>query len=160
MRILGIDPGTARVGYGVIETDGDRFFCLDYGVISTRPKTPPAQRLAEICADLQKLLDEFQPAQAAVEKIFFQKNVKTAVAVAESRGAIMALLHQKNLEIIELSPQDAKLAVAGYGQADKTQVQSMVQAILKLDKIPAPDDSADALALAIAGAGVRLNLRV
>ncbi len=149
MRILGIDPGTATIGFGIIETGRQKHQLLDYGCIKTPPGLPFAERLRQIYDDLQTIVKEWKPQAVAIEEIFFSKNVKTAIQVAQARGAILQQLALGPQEIAEYKPQQVKEAVCGYGKAEKRQVQKMVQLILEMDEMPHPDDAADALALAI-----------
>lgn len=147
---LGIDPGTATTGYGLVRLmpDGE-LAAVSHGVISTPKESTPAARLEMLFDDLDKLLKKHRPDTAAVEKLFFQSNVKTALAVGQARGVIMLCLQKAGLEAFEYTPNEVKQAVAGYGGADKRQVQDMVRALLQMDEIPKPDDAADALAIAI-----------
>ncbi|MBN1264589.1 MAG: crossover junction endodeoxyribonuclease RuvC [Anaerolineales bacterium] len=150
MRVIGIDPGTALTGYGVLETDEHgSITTLDYGVIETLKDRTPSERLLDLYNKLIKVIQLHRPAQGAVEKLFFQKNVKTALSVGQARGVVMLGLEQNGITPVEYTPNEIKLAVTGYGAADKKQVQKMVQMLLKLDSIPTPDDAADALAVAI-----------
>ena len=150
MLVIGIDPGTATTGYGLIESEDEGSLkAVEYGVIETSPKLPPHQRLLKIYRQLQKLIDLHQPESGAVEKLFFQRNVKTAISVGQGRGVAMLALAEAGIPIMEYSPLEVKQAVAGYGRADKIQVQNMVKALLTLDELPSPDDAADALAVAI-----------
>ena len=147
---LGIDPGTATTGYGLVRltADGD-LVAVSYGIIATPKESPPAVRLEMLFDRLNALLKEYRPDTAAVEKLFFQSNVKTALAVGQARGVIMLCIQKAGLQAFEYTPNEVKQAVAGYGGADKRQVQDMVRALLQLEKIPKPDDAADALAIAI-----------
>ncbi len=150
MRILGIDPGTATIGFGIIEYQNDQCLLLDYGCIKTEAGQPFSDRLSQIHADLKTITDTWKPQEIAIEEIFFSKNVKTAIQVAQARGAIiqqLAVLDKFNIG--EYKPQQIKEAVCGYGRAEKKQVQKMVQLILKMEEMPTPDDAADALAIAI-----------
>jgi len=149
MIILGIDPGTATTGFGVIDYKKKKMTCLDYGVIETSPKLNPGERLKQLNFDLSQVIKKHKPEMAAVESLFFFKNLKTAMPVSQARGVIIFTLAKKNVPIIELTPMQAKTAVTGYGKATKKQVQEMVKKLLNLDKIPKPDDAADALAIAI-----------
>ncbi|MBN2117788.1 MAG: crossover junction endodeoxyribonuclease RuvC [Anaerolineales bacterium] len=147
---LGIDPGTATTGYGLVRLAPDgSLVAVKYGVILTpRDVTAPA-RLVMLYDQLHDLLDEYHPEIAAVEKLFFSRNVTTALAVGQARGVVMLCLQQAGIEAFEYTPNEIKQAVAGYGGAQKKQVQEMVRALLQLDAIPKPDDAADALAIAI-----------
>ena len=149
LRVLGIDPGTAITGYGVVEGDGDSLALTTYGAITTPANEPLAQRLQQIYHELQALITEWQPETAAVEELFFSKNARTALAVGHARGVALLALIDAGLPIQEYKPAEVKQAVAGYGNAPKGQVQGMVQLLLGLDEIPRPDDAADALAVAI-----------
>lgn len=147
---MGIDPGIAITGYGIIQTGPrNEYQCIDYGVVTTQAGTPDAERLSILYDELTALIQRYQPDSSAVEKLFFQKNVKTALAVGQARGVAMLTLAQANLPIQEYTPNDVKQTVCGYGNADKQQVQRMVQTLLHLDELPKPDDAADALAVAI-----------
>lgn len=147
---LGIDPGTATTGYGLVRLmpDGE-LVAVSYGIISTPKDSTPAARLEMLFNDLTKLLKKHKPETAAVEKLFFQSNVKTALAVGQARGVIMLCLQKAGIEPFEYTPNEVKQAVVGYGSAEKRQVQEMVRALLQLEKIPKPNDAADALAIAI-----------
>ncbi|MEO5887210.1 MAG: crossover junction endodeoxyribonuclease RuvC [Anaerolineales bacterium] len=147
---LGIDPGTATTGFGLVRLmpDGE-LVAVKYGVILTPKESSASARLVMLYDQLRDLLQEHIPDTSAVEKLFFQSNVKTALAVGQARGVVMLCLQQAGLEIFEYTPNEVKQAVAGYGGADKRQVQDMVRALLQLDSIPKPDDAADALAIAI-----------
>jgi crossover junction endodeoxyribonuclease RuvC len=150
MLALGIDPGTATTGYGFVrETQQGDLEMLDYGVILTPAGETPEKRLLLLYNDLKKLILLHHPDTAAVEKLFFQRNVSTAISVGQARGVILLSLAESGIAVAEYNPLEVKQAVAGYGGAPKKQVQQMVRAILSLDKIPQPDDAADALAIAI-----------
>jgi len=147
---LGIDPGTATTGYGLVRLlhDGG-LVSISFGIISTPKDATPPARLEMLFDDLNKLLRKHKPDTAAVERLFFAKNVTNALAVGQARGVIMLCLQKAGIEPFEYTPNEVKQAVAGYGSADKRQVQDMVRALLQLEKIPKPDDAADALAIAI-----------
>ena len=147
---LGIDPGIATTGYGLIrlELDGS-LVSVAFGVIITPKTSSSSMRLEMLYNQMRDLLTLHRPDTAAVEKLFFQHNVSTAMAVGQARGVIMLALQQAGLEPLEYTPNEVKQAVAGYGSADKRQVQDMVRALLGLESIPKPDDAADALAIAI-----------
>ncbi len=148
--VLGIDPGTATTGYGFVrQRDDDSLEAVAYGVITTPAKMPAHERLIMIYDQLNELLLLHRPERSAVEKLFFQKNVTNAIAVGQARGVVMLALAQAGMEPAEYTPNEIKLAVAGYGSAGKRQVQEMVRMLLELDSIPRPDDAADALAVAI-----------
>lgn len=147
---LGIDPGTATTGYGLVRLEPDGSLVpIKYGVILTPKESSPPARLEMLYDQLRDLLKEYKPETAAVEKLFFQRNVTTALAVGQARGVVMLCLHQAGIESFEYTPNEIKQAVAGYGSAQKKQVQEMVRALLLLKEIPKPDDAADALAVAI-----------
>jgi crossover junction endodeoxyribonuclease RuvC len=149
MLVLGIDPGTATTGYGLVCDVDDGPSLLTYGVILTPPGAPMPQRLLTIYRELKQLIALHRPDTAAVEKLFFQRNVSTAMTVGQARGVALLALAEAGISIGEYNPRDVKQAVAGYGAADKPQMQGMVRAILNLAEVPRPDDAADALAVAI-----------
>jgi crossover junction endodeoxyribonuclease RuvC len=147
---LGIDPGTATTGYGLVRLTPDgSLVAVKYGVISTPKESSAPVRLEMLYKELRALLKKYKPDTAAVEKLFFSRNVTTAIAVGQARGVVMLSLQQAGIEAFEYTPNEIKQAVAGYGSAEKRQVQEMVRALLQLDSIPKPDDAADALAVAI-----------
>ena len=150
MRILGIDPGLATTGFGIIRSNRqDNYECLEFGIISTEAGLPDADRLKVLFASITDLIQNHQPDSCAVEKLFFQKNVKTALSVGQARGVVLLTLAQADLPVNEYTPNEVKQSVCGYGNAAKSQVQRMVQTLLQLDELPKPDDAADALAVAI-----------
>ncbi len=150
MVVIGLDPGTATTGYGLVrEEPSGALTGLAYGVILTPARTPIAERLARLHGELAEILERHKPDTAAVEKLFFQKNVSSAIAVAQGRGAALVALAQAGLDVAEYTPMEIKQAIAGYGGADKAQMQQMVRALLGLTDLPQPDDAADALAVAI-----------
>ena len=149
MIILGIDPGLAIVGYGVIEYTKGRFRTLSYGAITTPAHTPVEARLSMIFTEMNALIDKYHPDEMAIEELFFNTNSTTAIAVAEARGVILLSAVRKGVRCHEYTPLQVKSSVVGYGKADKKQVMMMVQTILKLEKAPKLDDTADALAIAI-----------
>lgn len=149
MRVIGIDPGTALTGWGVVEGEGNDLQVVAYGVITTAAGTPLPKRLQTIYHELTKIIEEWQPTTAAIEELFFSKNAKTALVVGHGRGVAMLALANANLSIGEYKPLEVKQAIAGYGGADKKQMQHMVQLLLSLDEVPHPDDAADALAVGI-----------
>jgi crossover junction endodeoxyribonuclease RuvC len=150
MAVIGIDPGTALTGFGVIRESADgRLELVDYGVIETSAKETDAKRLQIIYSRLTETLSFYNINSCAVERLFFQKNAKTAISVGQARGVILLALEQAHLEIHEYNPVEIKQAVTGYGQASKKQIQEMIKVLLRLDHIPKPDDAADALAVAI-----------
>jgi crossover junction endodeoxyribonuclease RuvC len=149
MRVLGIDPGTALTGYGVIDVmDGDMQM-VAYGVIRTTNRDDPPRRLQLIFEELNDLIERYQPDTAGVEEVFFGRNVTTAISVGQARGVILLALANAGIPIAEYSPPKIKDSVVGYGNADKGQVQLMVRHLLKLEETPRPDDAADGLAVAI-----------
>ncbi len=150
MRILGIDPGLATMGYGVINAEHGIFSVIDYGVVTTPKECTLPQRLKQLEEGVSELLDTFKPDNIAIEELFFSKNITTGIPVAEARGVIL-LTAVKALgdEVYEYTPNQIKQAVTGYGGADKIQMQHMVQALLRLKSVPRPDDAADALAVAL-----------
>ena len=149
MIILGIDPGLATIGWGVIDSDGNRHRMLQYGVLTTGAKSALPVRLRSIFEGIGQLIEIFSPDHIAVEELFFARNVTTALSVGSARGAILVAAAQYTENLYEYTPMQIKQAVAGYGKADKQQVQSMVRLLLGLDEVPRPDDAADALAVAI-----------
>jgi crossover junction endodeoxyribonuclease RuvC len=147
---LGIDPGTATTGYGLVRLGPDgNLLAEGFGVITTPKEGSAPDRLASLYQALQELLRQQRPDTAAVEKLFFQRNVSTAIAVGQARGVILLALAQAGIEVCEYTPNEVKQAVSGYGSAGKRQMQEMVRVLLGLDDIPRPDDAADALAVAI-----------
>ena len=149
MIILGIDPGLAIVGWGVLDYQNNRFRPLAYGSINTPAGMDTSTRLAMIHRDLCAIIDKFKPTQMAVEELFFTKNITTGIRVAEARGVIIMTGRERGLELAEYTPMQVKQAVVGYGKAEKKQVIAMVTNILHLPEPPKPDDTADALAIAI-----------
>ena len=148
--VLGIDPGTAITGYGAVgESENGDFALLACGVFRTEAGEPMHLRLLELFQDMQALLDEFKPDEVAVEKLFFGRNVTTAISVGQARGAILVAAALAGLPVAEYTPAEIKQAVAGYGNADKQQVQQMVKQLLNLVVAPSPDDAADGVAIAI-----------
>jgi crossover junction endodeoxyribonuclease RuvC len=147
-RVLGIDPGTATTGWAVLEEQNGEIRTLGYGFISTEKETSDENRLLEISKDLKKIIAKYQPEEAAIESLFYFKNQKTIITVAQSRGAILLTLTQKGVKIFSYTPLQVKQAITGYGKAEKKQVQLMTKNILKLASLPKPDDVADAIAIA------------
>ncbi len=147
--VLGVDPGTAITGYGVVAEEDQAPRALAYGVIRTPANQPLPQRLVTIYAELNALLDQFQPAAVAVEEVFFSKNARTALSVGHARGVVLLAAAQRGIPLFHYKPSQVKQAVTGYGGADKRQIQEMVRMLLGLDAIPRPDDAADALAIAL-----------
>jgi crossover junction endodeoxyribonuclease RuvC len=148
--VLGVDPGTATTGYGVVRLppEGD-LEAVAYGVIRTPAHTPAHQRLLSLHRELKALILLHRPDASAVEKLFFQRNISTAIAVGQARGVVMLALAEAGLDVAEYTPNEVKQAVVGYGSAQKRQVQRMVKMLLRLPELPEPDDAADALAIAI-----------
>jgi len=149
MRILGIDPGYGRTGYGVIDLIGNRMVSVEYGCIETKPNTPMPDRLLDIYLAVKDVIARLQPDCMAIEQLFFSKNVTTGLDVAQARGVVLLAAREAQLSIGEYKPNQVKQSVAGYGSAEKKQMQEMVRMFLGLTKIPKPDDAADALAVAI-----------
>jgi len=162
MRIIGIDPGYAILGYGIIEMSGNQFSVCGYGAVTTESRISMPERLKNLYSELMGIIDEYQPDVAAIEELFFNTNVKTAINVSQARGVILLACINSGLEISEYTPLQIKQALVGYGRADKNQVQMMVKMMLNLKSVPKPDDTADALAVAIchghsAGANKRIK---
>jgi crossover junction endodeoxyribonuclease RuvC len=149
MIIFGVDPGFAITGYGVIEYINNRFRTVDYGVITTEAHTELSQRLLILSDRLNALLGQYRPDAMSVEELFFNTNIKTAIAVGHGRGVVLLTAAKAGIPVFEYTPLQVKQAVVGYGRAKKEQVQYMVKVLLGLDSIPKPDDAADALAVAI-----------
>ena len=149
MIVLGIDPGYAIVGYGVVEYNNNHFRAIEYGAVTTEAHTPFNERIEKIYDGVSALIAKYSPAALAVEKLFFNTNQKTAIDVAQARGAIVLAAQKAGVRIFEYTPLQVKQSVVGYGRAEKKQVQEMKRLMLNLDKIPKPDDAADALAMAI-----------
>ena len=149
MIILGIDPGVATIGFGVIRADRRKNVLLRYGVITTPPGIPLSRRLLQISDDMEELVHAFHPDEMAVEELFFTKNITTGIAVAHGRGVLLYAAEKCGVPLYEYTPSQVKLAVTGYGKAEKRQVMDMTRRLLNLKAIPRPDDAADALALAL-----------
>lgn len=149
MRILGIDPGYAILGYGILDMIGSRFEVVTYGSILTDSKLDMPQRLSILYDELTEIIKRYEPEEASIEELFFNNNAKTAILVGEARGVAVLACAKQGLAISEYTPLQIKQALVGYGRADKKQVQAMVKAILNLDEVPKPDDTADAVAAAI-----------
>ncbi|NLL62812.1 MAG: crossover junction endodeoxyribonuclease RuvC [Ruminococcaceae bacterium] len=154
MRILGIDPGYAIVGWGVLDFDGVKFSIVDFGAITTQAGRPFPKRLEEIYQDIDYIIKSTKPEAVAMEKLFFQTNRTTAIDVAQARGVLLLAAEQNYVPVFEYTPLQVKQAVVGYGRAEKKQVMEMTKRILGLEKAPKPDDTADALAVAICHAHV------
>ena len=149
MRILGIDPGFGIIGFGVIDKSNSGLEVVDYGVITTPKEMPFNERLKVIYDSMNALLDRYNPDEVSIEELYFNKNITTGIKVAEARGIILLTFQQHKLPIFEYTPQDIKMALTGQGRATKHQMQFMVKTILRLTKIPRPDDAADAVAVAL-----------
>ena len=149
MRILGIDPGFAIVGFGIIDYTGNHFSVVDYGSIETKAGTPFDSRLLTIHTELAGLVDRYSPDVMSIEELFFNTNAKTAINVGQASGVLVLAAAQKGIPIFEYTPLQVKQATVGYGRADKNQVQQMVKTLLALESIPKPDDVADALSVAV-----------
>ena len=149
MRVIGIDPGYAIVGWGVVDYVGNRFAPVGYGAVLTDKDTPFEQRLAEIYTGVQDILRRYRPEALSLEKLFYQHNQTTVIGVAEARGVILLAAAQCGVPIYEYTPMQVKQAITGYGKAVKKQIQEMTRMLLKLPEIPKPDDTADALAMAV-----------
>ena len=149
MVILGIDPGVATIGFGVVRAERGKNTLLQYGVITTPAGIPLSQRLVQISQDMEQLICQFKPDEMAVEELFFSKNITTGIAVAHGRGVILLAAEKLGVPVFEYTPMQVKQAVVGYGAAQKRQVMLMTQRLLNMKEIPKPDDAADALAIAI-----------
>jgi len=149
ITILGIDPGTATTGFGIIEKRGPEVFYIDHGCILTSSKLPFPERLEKIFDELGEIIKNHKPSHIAVEELFFSTNSKTAIAVGQARGVVLLSAKKNNLSFFEYTPLEVKMALTGYGRAEKSQIQQMVKAICSLPEIPKPDDAADALAVAL-----------
>lgn len=149
LRVLGIDPGTATTGWAILEEKNGLAKPLDYGHIETSKNKSEDQRLFEISQELEKIIDKYEPSEAAVESLFFFKNQKTVMQIAQARGAILLTLKARGVKIFSYTPLQVKQALTGYGRADKKQMQIMTKSILRLKSIPRPDDTADAIANAL-----------
>ena len=149
MVILGIDPGVATIGFGIIRAERGKNTLIQYGVITTPPGIPLSERLVQIYNDMEQLIDTFKPDEMAVEELFFSKNITTGIAVAHGRGVILLAAEKLGVPVFEYTPMQVKQSVVGYGKAEKKQVMLMTQRLLNMKEIPRPDDAADALALAI-----------
>lgn len=149
MRILGIDPGYATIGYGVIEYDNFHFKPINYGAVITKPDKVFADRLCDIFSDINTLIETYKPDCMSIEKLYFNTNTTTAIDVAQARGVIILAARMAKINIFEYTPLQVKQSITGYGRAEKRQVMEMVKNLLRLNSVPKPDDTADALALAI-----------
>ena len=149
MIIMGIDPGFAITAYGIVKYEQNKFSPLEYGAVQTLVGTPFAQRLLKLDDEISLIIERFKPDAISVEELFFNKNIKTAIAAAHGRGVVLTAAARSGAEVFEYTPLQVKQAVVGYGRAEKAQVQQMVKAILNLSQVPKPDDVADALAVAV-----------
>ncbi len=149
MRIIGIDPGTGLLGFGVIDVEKNKMTLVDAGVIRTPVHQADSDRLFTIFAELKELIELHKPSVMSVEKLFFSRNITTAMSVSQARGVVLLLGKQYDMDLFEFTPPQIKQAVTGYGKAEKKQIQEMVRVILRLEETPKPDDAADALAAAI-----------
>lgn len=149
MLVLGVDPGTAITGYGLVSQDGADLALVDYGTINTSQHVPHPQRLQTIHRDLGEIISRHRPSAVAVEKLFFSKNVRTALSVGQARGVVLLAVADAGVPLYEYTPLEVKQSVVGYGRATKDQVQQLVKLLLLLDFVPEPDDAADAIAVAI-----------
>jgi len=156
LRVLGVDPGTATTGWAIIEETNCKLKAIAYGSINTPKEKTESARLSEISRDLSRVIKKYRPQEAAIEKLFFFKNQKTVIPVAESRGAVLLTLEQRNVKVSGYTPLQVKQALTGYGRAEKKQIQQMAKDILNLKSLPQPDDVSDAIAVAIC----HLNSRV
>lgn len=149
MLVLGVDPGIAATGFGLVKQQGDRLLQVDCGCISTSAKEVSQKRLAKIYQELRQLIEDYKPDVVAVERLYFGENSKTAMAVGQARGVILLAAAERKVSVSEYTPLEVKMALTGYGKADKKQIQQMVKTLLQLSEAPKPDDAADALAVAI-----------
>ena len=149
MRVLGIDPGVAILGWSVIELNGSATSLIDYGCVRTAAHVALTKRLCDVHEQLSGLFERHKPSQVAIETLFFVKNAKTLAQVGHARGVVLLVAGQQNAEVFEYAPRQIKMALTGYGAAEKFQIQAMVQRLLKLKEIPQPDDAADAVAVAL-----------
>jgi len=156
MLILGIDPGLATIGFGLVMKNGDKYRAIEYGAITTAPKQMIEKRLDEIYDSMVEILTKYKPDCMAIEEIFFNNNITTAIDVSMARGVILLAAHKCGVDIYEYTPLEVKSSVVGYGRAEKQQIQYMVRLMLNLNETPKPDDTADALALALCH-GMRTN---
>lgn len=152
-RILGFDPGYGRLGFGVLDVAAGRTTYVTCGVLTTPAGNRAGERLLEIARDVRTLFEKYQPSEVVIEALFFAKNTTTALQVAEVRGVLLLLAEERGIAVKEVKPVEVKLALTGYGKADKKQMQEMIKTVLGLKRVPQPDDAADALAIAWTGAG-------
>lgn len=158
MKILGIDPGIAIVGFGIIEYDGVNFKVIDYGAVTSPAHTPVPARLKMVYDDMCYIIEKYKPDQVAIEELFFNNNAKTAITVGQARGVLVLAAENNKIPVYEYTPLQVKQAVVGFGRAEKKQVQQMVKSILKLHEVPKPDDTADALAIAVCHAHTNYSI--
>ncbi len=159
MLILGLDPGFAITGYGLVDSVSNHLSMVKYGAITTPAGMPFTQRLLAIRNELNDIIREYKPEAAAIEELFFNSNTTTAIKVAQGRGVAVETLAENSVPVFEYTPLQVKMTVVGYGRAEKNQIQQMVKMMLKLDKIPKPDDAADALAIAVCHSFSRLTAK-
>lgn len=158
MRILGIDPGIAIVGYGIVDKEANRYKAVYYDAVTTRAHTPLSERLSLVYKGIDEIIKKYKPDAMSIEELFFNNNAKTALTVGQARGVIILAAVENNLPIFEYTPLQVKQALTGYGRASKIQIQQMTKSILCLNEIPKPDDVADALAIALChGNSMRFN---
>lgn len=157
MKILGIDPGTATTGFGIVQKQHSKLKMIDYGVVSTSKSLPMSNRLLVLYEDIKEIIDSHKPDIIAIEQLFFARNVTTALTVGQARGVVLLAAQKADLHIVEFTPLQVKQSVTGYGQATKKQVQEMVMRILRLKTLPKPDDAADALAIAICASNTKIQ---
>jgi crossover junction endodeoxyribonuclease RuvC len=151
MIAIGVDPGTATTGYGVVSVDGNNFKCIEYGVIKTDKNLSDSARLNILNKNLKSVIKKYSPAVFAVENVYFFKNAKTVISVSQAKGVIMLTAEKEKIPIYEFTPLQVKMNIANYGKADKKQIQEVVKVLLNLEEVPRPDDAADALGIAICG---------
>lgn len=149
MVIMGIDPGFAITGYGIVKYEGNKFTPIDYGAITTESSMELPKRLLHLHNGLRELIDRYKPSAISIEELFFNKNIKTALTVGHGRGVAVLAAAQSGIDVFEYTPLQVKQSVVGYGRAEKAQMQQMIKIILNLSKVPKPDDVADALAVAV-----------
>ena len=158
MRILGIDPGIAIVGYGVVDKEGNRYKTIAYDAVTTRAHTPLEERLEKVYNGICEIIQTYKPDAMSIEELFFNNNAKTALTVGQARGVIILAAVQNKIPVYEYTPLQVKQALTGYGRASKSQIQQMMKSMLGLNEIPKPDDVADALAIAVChGNSMRFN---
>ena len=157
MIIIGIDPGLATVGFGIIRKEKNSIIPVSYGCIRTSAKKQNHERLLEIYNELNFLFEKYSPSEVAVEKLFFTNNIKSAMGVSEARGIIFLAAQQKNIPVTEYTPNQIKQAITGSGRADKKQMQEMIKRLLNLDEVPGPDDAADGLSIALCHINMKKN---